>query len=294
MHKTKIVSIKRKRTERLRKRAGGANVLVRGLGGIVGVLLVTVLLVVLSGVGTVVGVWAYYTRDLPDAEEIQVVEEEFETILFYDSTGETLIYEMTNPLGDRIWLNIADIPEAVKWATISLEDRDFYTNPGVNIEGLGRALISNLRGREIQGGSSLTQQLVKNVLIPEQERYERSYSRKIKEVILALAITRKYDKHQILEWYLNLNFYGHFAYGIESAAQVYFGKSVHELNLAEAAMLAPIPQYPGLNPIDNWDWAKRRQELTLDAMVETGYLTAEQGEEAKRIEMHIREKGIVT
>jgi membrane peptidoglycan carboxypeptidase len=259
---------------------------------VVGVILASALLVALSGVGAVVGVWAYYTKDLPEAEEIQVVEEQFETIRFYDSTGQTLIYEMTNPLGDRIWLNIADIPEAVKWATISLEDRDFYTNPGVNAEGLGRALVGNLRGREIQGGSSLTQQLVKNVLIPVEERYERSYSRKIKEVILALAITRQFDKDQILEWYLNLNFYGHFAYGIESAAQVYFGKSVDELNLAEVAMLAPIPQYPGLNPIDNWEWAKRRQEITLDAMAATGYLTLEQAEEAKRYEIQIREKGI--
>jgi membrane peptidoglycan carboxypeptidase len=292
MNKAKVVFIKKKRAERNRRRAGGATLLLRGTGGIIGVALVTLLLVVLSGVGTVVGVWAFYTRDLPDAQEIQVVEQEFETIRFYDSTGQTLIYEMANPLGDRLWLDIADIPEVVKWATISLEDRDFYTNPGVNIEGLGRALIGNLRGREIQGGSSLTQQLVKNVLIPAEERYERSYSRKIKEVILALAITRRFSKEQILEWYLNLNFYGHFAYGIESAAQVYFGKSINDLNLAEVAMLAPIPQYPGLNPIDNWDWAKTRQELTLDAMVETGYLTPEQAGIAKNAEILVREKGI--
>ena len=145
--------------------------ILRGAGGIVGIVLVTLLLVVLSGVGAVLGVWAFYTRDLPDAQEIQVVEEEFETIRFYDITGQTLIYEMTNPLGDRLWLDSAAIPEVVKWATISLEDRDFYTNPGVNIEGLGRALVGNLRGRDIQGGSSLTQQLVKNVLIPFEERY---------------------------------------------------------------------------------------------------------------------------
>lgn len=292
MRKSKRVLIRRRRAQRLQQREQGANRFLRASGSAVGVFLAAILFVLLSGVGTVAGVWAFYTRDLPDAEEIQVVEAEFETIRFYDSTGQTLIYEMTNPLGDRIWLSIDDIPEAVKWATISNEDRDFYTNPGVNIRGLGRALVGNLRGRSIQGGSSITQQLVKNVLIDPEERYERSYSRKIKEVILSLAITRRFSKDQILEWYLNLNFYGHFAYGIESAAQVYLGKSVNELNLAEIAMLAPIPQYPGLNPIDSWDWAKMRQEFALDAMVETGYLTLEQAETAKQAEIVIREKGV--
>jgi len=292
MKQSKRVFIKRKRAKRAEQRAGGANLLLRMSGGVLGIMAVAVLLVVLSGVGTVVGVWAYYTRDLPDAEEIQVVEEGFETIRFYDSTGKTLIYEMVNPLGDRIWLDISEIPEVVKWATISIEDRDFYTNPGVNLRGLGRAFVGNLRGRSVQGGSSLTQQLVKNVLIDPEERYEKSYSRKIKEVILSLAITRKFSKDQILEWYLNLNFYGNFAYGIESAAQVYFGKSVNELTLAEAAMLAPVPQYPGLNPIDNWEWAKLRQELALDGMVATGYLTEKQAEAAKREEVRIKEKGI--
>jgi membrane peptidoglycan carboxypeptidase len=292
MRRGKIVYVRRRRSERRKRRAGGAALLFRLTGGTLGVALLSVVLVLTSGVGAVAGVWAYYTRDLPAPEEIQVVEEEFETIRFYDSTGKVLIYEKANPLGDRIWLTFDQIPEAAKWATISLEDRDFYSNPGVNIEGLGRAFIGNLRGRDIQGGSSLTQQLVKNVLIDPEERYEKSYSRKIKEVILALAITRRYSKDQILEWYLNLNFYGHFAYGLESAAQIYFGKSVSELNLAEVAMLAPIPQYPGLNPIDNWDWAKRRQELTLDAMAATGFLTPEQAEAAKEIPIEIQEGGV--
>ncbi|HUT19135.1 MAG TPA: transglycosylase domain-containing protein, partial [Anaerolineae bacterium] len=292
MRRGKIVYIRRRRTARRERRAGGATLLFRLTGGTLGVLLLSVVLVSASGVGAAAGVWAYYTRDLPEPEQIQVVEEEFETIRFYDSTGTVLIYEKANPLGDRIWLSIDQIPEMVKWATISLEDRDFYTNPGVNAQGLGRAFIGNLRGREIQGGSSLTQQLVKNVLIDPEERYEKSYSRKIKEVIMALAITREYTKDQILEWYLNLNFYGHFAYGIESAARIYYGKSVNDLNLAEVAMLAPVPQYPGLNPIDNWDWAKRRQELTLGSMVETGYLTPEQAEAAKEVPIEIQEGGV--
>ena len=292
MKRGKFVSIKRRRAKRIQQRAGGANTLFRIMGGMAGVLLLAIVLVALSGVGTVVGVWAYYTRDLPDPEEIQVVEEVYETIRFYDSTGQVLIYEKANPLGDRIWLSIDEIPEVVKWAAISNEDRDFYTNPGVNIRGLGRAFVNELRGGQTQGGSSLTQQLVKNVLIDPEERYEKSYSRKIKEVILSLAITQQYSKDQILEWYLNLNFYGHFAYGIESAAKVYFGKSVDELNLAEVAMLSPIPQYPALNPIDNPDLAKIRQEITLDEMVATGYLNEEQAEAAKQVEIVVNAGGV--
>ncbi|MBN1582901.1 MAG: transglycosylase domain-containing protein [Anaerolineae bacterium] len=292
MKKAKLVFIKRRHTERVRKQTIGPNLLLRVFGGSIGILLTTTLIMVLSAAGATVGVWAYFTKDLPDAEEIQVVEQGFETIRFYDRTGKTMIYEMVNPLGDRIWLNIDDIPDAIKWATISIEDRDFYTNPGVNLRGLGRAFANELRGLPTQGGSSLTQQLVKNVLIDPEERYEKSYSRKIKEVILSLEITRKFSKDQILEWYLNLNSYGNFAYGIESAAQVYFGKSVHELTIAEIAMLAPIPQYPGLNPIDNWEYAKKRQELTLDGMASTGFLTQEQAEAAKAREIKIKEKGI--
>ncbi len=292
MKKGKLVFIKRRHRQREHRRSVGPTLLLRIFGGSIGVLVTTLLAIVLLGVGSVVGVWAYYTKDLPDAEEIQVVEEGFGTIRFYDRTGKTLIYEMVNPLGDRIWLNSDEIPDAVKWATISIEDRDFYTNPGINVRGLGRAFVNELRGRSTQGGSSLTQQLVKNILIDPEERYEKSYSRKIKEVILALEITRKFSKDQILEWYLNLNNYGNFAYGIESAARVYFGKSVHELNIAEVAMLAPIPQYPGLNPIDNWNWAKKRQELALDGLAFTGFLTQEQADAAKAQEIKIKEKGI--
>ena len=96
-------------------------------------------------------------------------------------------------------------------------------------------------------------------MIPLEERTQQSYARKLKEVILAMEVTRRYDKGKILEWYLNYNFYGNLAYGIEAASQVYFGKSVSDLSVAEAAMLAPIPQFPALNPIDNPEDAKTRQ-----------------------------------
>src|SRR5690606_1337618 len=109
---------------------------------------------------------------------------------------------------------------------------------------------------------------------------QQSYARKIKEVILALEVTRKYPQEKILEWYLNYNSYNNLAYGVEAASQVYFGKSVTELNLAEAAMLAPVPQFPALNPIDNPEDAKERQGLALQAMVQAGYITQAEAEAA--------------
>ena len=139
--------------------------------------------------------------------------------------------------------------------------------------GIARAFLLNLQGGRVQGGSSITVQLIKNILIPEEERYEVKYSRKIKEAILAMEISRQYSKDQILEWYLNTNHYGNLAYGIQAAAQVYFQKSVSELSLAECALLAPIPQYPMLNPIDNPEEAKNRQGLALEALARDGYVT---------------------
>src|SRR5262249_44116137 len=146
--------------------------------------------------------------------------------------------------------------------------------------GLFRAFVSNAQGGSVQGGSSITQQLIKNVIIPVEERSQQSYARKIKEVILAMEVTRRYSKEKILEWYLNYNSYNNLAYGVEAASQVYCGKSSTELSLAEAAMLAPIPQFPALNPIDNPDDAKQRQGLALQAMVQAGYITQAEAETA--------------
>ncbi|MCS6843499.1 MAG: transglycosylase domain-containing protein [Caldilineales bacterium] len=243
------------------------------------------LLLVGSAVGSVAGVYAYFARQLPDASAIETQQEEFETVRIYDRTGQHLLYESFDPRpfrGDRTYLPLDQMSPWVITATVGLEDRNFWQNPGVNFTGLGRAFISNLRGGSIQGGSSITQQLIKNVIIDPEERYERSYTRKIKEIIMALEITRRYPKAQILEWYLNYNFYGNFAYGIEAASRVYFGKSAGELDLAEAAMLATIPQYPALNPINAPQDAYRRQRKALDALVDAGLVAQEEANAAKK------------
>ncbi|MGH2524664.1 MAG: transglycosylase domain-containing protein, partial [Anaerolineales bacterium] len=236
--------------------------------------------------GALASVYAYYTRDLPSAEALQAAfdpanTEFFQTTQILDRTGQHLLYEVIDPRGgDRQYVRYDQIPPVVVNATVALEDQTFFTNPGYDLVGIVRALISNLRGEPIQGGSSITQQLVKNTLIPIEQRAERSYSRKVREILLAAEITRRYSKEQILEWYLNTNFYGNLAYGIDAAALVYFGKHAPELSLGEAAMLAAIPQSPGVNPIDAPEEARQRQAVTLAVMMRDNAITDEQAKAA--------------
>ncbi len=252
--------------------------------------------VIAGSVGAVVGVYAYYAKDLPPAEELgQRTSSDFQTSRIYDRTGQHVLYEILDPQGGaRTRVPLHKIPAHLRNATVAIEDKTFYQNPGINIEGILRAAWSNFQGNPIQGGSSLTQQLVKQVLIPPEERYQVSYARKIKEAILSLELSRRYPglegKDQILEWYLNTVHYGRLAYGVEAAAEQYFGKSAEELTLAESAMLAVIPQSPLLNPIDNPQEAKKRQELVLDQMYLQGYITAEEAWKAKQEELIIVSK----
>ncbi len=251
-------------------------------------------ILMMTGLAATLALYAYFTRDLPSADALQTAfspanTEFFQTTRLYDRTGQHVIYEVIDPRGgDRQYLAYAAIPPEMISATIALEDRSFFENPGYDLWGIGRALVSNLQGLPIQGGSSITQQLVKNTLIPLEERAERSYERKIREVLLAAEITRRYTKEQILEWYLNTNFYGNLAYGIDAAARVYFGKSAANLTLAEAALLAAIPQSPGLNPVDTPAAAVRRQQVTLEAMVAAGYLTPAQAAAAQAAPLTIQ------
>jgi len=291
MNSTKKMIVARRR--RRRNRTTLWHLAGRLLAGLLVVLALVAGLAVLSGALTGVGMYAYFAQDLPAADEIEVVEEHFETTKLYDRTGQTLIYEIVNPLGDRTYVHLDQIPEHFQNAVIALEDKTFYTNPGFDPQGIVKAFIDNLTGDSVRGGSSITVQLVKNVLIPLEERYIKSYTRKIKEVILATEITRRFEKDQILQWYLNTNFYGNLATGVEAAAQVYFGKHIWELDLAECSMLALIPQSPAYNPIDDWEEARKRQRITLDRMVDEGYVTTEEADAAYRQELQIRERGIL-
>ncbi len=249
--------------------------------GTLTLILAVIGLIALAGLGGLFSIYASFAAELPDPTAIETEQEDFETTKLYDRSGQTVLYELFDPrLGDRAYVTIDEISPYCRDAVVALEDKNFYTNYGFDVEGLGRAFVSNLQGGQIQGGSSITQQLIKNILIEEKERAQKSYTRKIKELILAVEITRRYEKDQILEWYFNTNHYGNLAYGIQAAAQVYFDKPAADLSLAECAMLSPIPQFPSLNPLDDYEQAKKRQGLTLNRMVEEGVVTPEEAKAA--------------
>ncbi|HQJ51109.1 MAG: Penicillin-binding protein 2D [Chloroflexi bacterium ADurb.Bin180] len=259
-------------------------------------LMLSGVLLVAAGAGGAFAVYAYYSQQLPSAEEFgKTAMSSFKSTKVYDRTGEKLLYEIVPPEeGARTVVPLHQIPEYLRYATIALEDRSFYENPyGINISGLFRSFINNLRGLPVQGGSSIAQQLVRNVVMTSEERYTRSYDRKIKEVILAFELSRRFPgvegKDRILEWYLNLVSYG-FPNGVEAASEFYFGKHVWELDLAESAMLAHLPNAPSLNPIDDLEAAKARQAIVLDQMYLQGYITAEEAWNAKQEKLTIVSK----
>ena len=190
-----------------------------------------------------------------------------------------LLYEILPQMGGRnTVLDIAHIPKCLKDATIAVEDKHFYTNPGIDLTGILRALWINIRGGEtIAGGSTITQQVARNLLMTEDERMERTLRRKLREAVLAWQMTRKLSKDEILALYLNQINYGGMAYGVEAASQTYFGKPASELLLPECALIAGLPQAPGVyNPFTNPDLAKNRQAVVLGLMEKEGYITGEQ------------------
>lgn len=292
---TRLFLLRRKRRRAARSRPSGWNITARVAASALVLAIIMLVSVTASAAAVAGGVYYYFARDLPDPSTIVAKQDSFETVKIYDRTGKYLLYESIDPRpfrGDRTYVTLNQISPHLINATIALEDRSFWTNPGVNPRGIARAFLQNLQGGNVQGGSSITQQLAKQNFFSLEEQYTRSYTRKIKEVILALDLTRRYDKKQILEWYLNNNFYGNFSYGIESAAKVYFGKSASDLTLAEAAMLAALPQFPGLNPIQAPEDAKRRQGKVLRAMVAAGYITQEQADAAFAEPLNVRKSAL--
>ena len=226
----------------------------------------------------VVGLFAFYSKDLPEPGKIMDRSIALSTKI-YDRNGEVLLYEVHGD-ENRTLVNFEDIPEHVKQATIAIEDKSFYSHKGISFWGILRSqIVPRLQGKSAQGGSTLTQQFVKNAILTN----ERSLSRKIKEWILSWQIEQKYDKDQILEFYLNEIPYGGAVYGVEAASEYYFGKEVQDITIAEAAILAALPQGPTrYSPYGtNKDLLIGRQQYILDLMVEQKYITEEQAEEAK-------------
>lgn len=247
--------------------------------------LITLAALLAAGLLTFTVLAAWVSRDLPDPNTIDSRNIPQSTKIF-DRTGTHLLYEIH---GDekRTLVKIEDIPQIMQKATIAIEDRGFYEHHGIYWRGLVRAVIVNtLKGQRISGTSTLTQQLVKNAIFNNQ----RSYLRKLKEFILALQIERNFSKDQILQMYLNEIPYGSTTYGVESATRTYFNKSVKELTLDEAALLAAIPQRPdfyspygtGLSG-DNRPRLVIRQHYILDLMAEQGHVSKEEAEAAKKV-----------
>lgn len=223
------------------------------------------------------GVYAYVFQDLPEASEL-IEREQHITTRILDRNGELLfrIYEDEN----RTLVSLGEIPAQMIQATIAIEDQDFYNHQGFSVKGIVRAFMANLKGETVQGGSTITQQLVKNRLLTS----EKTLRRKIREVLLSVVVDGTYSKDQILEMYFNQVAYGGATYGIEEAAQTYFGKPATQLSLAESAMLAGLPAAPSVyNPFGpNPELAYARQHEVLRRMVEETFITEEQAEAARQ------------
>ena len=199
---------------------------------------------------------------------------------FYDINGNVIYTTLSEER--RVPVTIDKIPKHVQKAFIAIEDNRFYEHSGIDYRGTARALVSTLSGREVQGGSTITQQLAKNAFLTQ----ERSIVRKIKEAFIAKELEHKYTKDEILTMYLNRIYFGQGAYGIECASMYYFDKHVQNLDIAEAATLAAIPKSPNYyNPFENPQESKKRQELVIDQMVKYGFISAEQGAQAKAKKM---------
>ena len=217
-----------------------------------------------------------FVNSLPDPKTL-ANQETAQTTKIYDR-NKVLLYQIYANQ-NRTDVPLSKIPKNFINATIAIEDKNFYSTPGFDIQGIARSAIADIKGQPLQGGSTITQQLIKTRLLTP----ERTFERKIKEIILAVWAEQLYSKDEILEMYFNQVPYGGTAWGAEAAAQTYFGKSVEELSLPESAFLAGLPQAPttyspyGSNP-DLW---KSRQKVVLARMVEDGYITHEEAKKAE-------------
>ncbi len=222
---------------------------------------------------------AVITKNLPSPEQFSFRQISQSTKL-YDRTGRVLLYEIHGE-EKRTIIPLEEIPDYLKQATLATEDDNFYTRPAFDWRAILRAFFVNLKaGRIVQGGSTITQQLARNIFLTPRKTFDR----KIKELILAIELESKYSKNQILYFYLNQIPYGSNAYGVEAASQTYFNKSARDLTLAEAALLAGLPKAPsfyspwGLHSKELFE----RQSYVLNRMVDLRYITLEEKNAAKK------------
>ena len=243
---------------------------------------------VLLGVLFVGGLFAYFRKDLDQIRPEELAKRVQTTVSkYYDRNG-VLLWEDKGSDNYKLVVKSEELSKYLKDATVAIEDQDFYKHHGVSPSGIIRAAINNTSSNTVQGGSTLTQQLVKQVFFTDEagERGLAGIPRKIKEAILAIEVERMYDKDQILTLYLNESPYGGRRNGAESAAQTYFGKSAKDLTLPEAALLASIPQNPSVyNPynVAGHPGLIDRQHTVLDYMAREGFVTQKEADEAKKV-----------
>jgi penicillin-binding protein 1C len=233
-----------------------------------------------------------YTRLITDLPSLDTLSEQLNlpSVRITDRHGR-ILYEVLGQEGGRhAVVPLETIPLSLRQATIATEDRGFYDNPGVELAGIARALWINLTARlrdqqtdTLVGGSTITQQVARNLLLSPEERGQRSLYRKLREGVLAWQLTRTFSKDEILALYLNQTYYGGLTYGVEAASQTFFGKPVSQLDLAESALLAGLPQAPSLyNPYTDPTTAKKRQQVVLGLMEKAGFIDEQQRDLAER------------
>lgn len=250
------------------------------------IIAVTTFLCLCLGVGGVAGILWIATRDLPSFESFQDYHPSLVSRVYADNgdiIGQFFIER-------RLYTPIAQIPQTLRQAVIATEDSRFFEHPGLDIVGIGRAAWTNLKkGGRFQGASTITQQLARALFLTP----ERTYQRKIKELILAIKMEWVLTKDQILEMYLNQIYFGHGAYGVGAATQTYFDKHVSQLTLPESAFLAGLPKAPNTySPYRNPELAKARKELVLLRMVESNFLTDEEAQVAKNTPVTFRQQSL--
>jgi membrane peptidoglycan carboxypeptidase len=212
---------------------------------------------------------AYLIVDVPKPGDIRT--NQVSTILASDGSE---MAKLVPPEGNRVDVNIDQIPVHVRNAVMAAEDRDFYTNPGFSFSGFARAFRNNVFGGDLQGGSTITQQYVKNALVGDTRTGIGGLIRKAKELVISTKMSREWSKDQVLQSYLNIIYFGRSAYGISAAAKAYFDKPVEQLTVSEGALLAALIQRPsGLDPAVNPKGAAKRWNWVLDGMVEVGALS---------------------
>ena len=225
---------------------------------------------------SILAAWFYFFYDLPRV--VTLTEHLIQPSLRVTDRNGKLLYELLpSESGRHATLSFHSIPQCLKDATIAVEDKNFYSNPGVDFEGILRALWIDLQdGETLVGGSTITQQVARNLLLTN-ELGTRSPRRKVREMVLAWQMAHQLSKDEILGFYLNQTYYGGMAYGVEAASQTFFGKPASELTLSECALLAGLPQSPGIyNPFTNPEQARERQRIVLGLMEKNNFITSEE------------------